>query len=66
MKNHTIEQSLALAGIGRTRLYQEIKEGRLKVLKCGRRTLIPEQSLIEWQSQLLAATDTQRAEKAAG
>lgn len=28
-------------GIGITRLYQEIRLGRIHVLKCGRRTLIP-------------------------
>lgn len=36
--------------IGRTRAYQEIKEGRLKVAKVGKRTLIPAQSAEEWLS----------------
>ena len=29
-----------LLGVGRSRLYQEIREGRLRVIKLGRRTLI--------------------------
>lgn len=38
--------------IGRTRLYKEIKEGRLQVLKLGRRTLISAEAAAKWLSDL--------------
>ena len=37
--------------LGRTRVYQEIKEGRLRVMKVGRRTLISGQAADEWRRQ---------------
>lgn len=53
MTHHTqmaydIKSTVALLSIGRTKLYEEIKSGRLKSIKVGRRTLIPAQSLNEW------------------
>lgn len=41
-----------LFSIGKTRTYQEIKEGRLKIVKVGKRTLIPAQSATEWLANL--------------
>jgi excisionase family DNA binding protein len=38
--------------IGRTRVYQEIKEGRLKSVKSGRRSLIPTYAAEEWLRSL--------------
>ena len=43
--------------IGRTKLYQEIKAGRLQVKKIGRRTIIPAASAELWL-QNLEGTDT--------
>jgi len=43
-----------LFGIGKTRTYQEIKEGRLKIVKVGKRTLIPAQAASEWLNNLSA------------
>lgn len=40
------------AGIGRTKLYQEITSGRLKALKCGRRTIIPVIEFENWLERL--------------
>jgi excisionase family DNA binding protein len=40
------------AGIGRTKLYQEIASGRLKALKCGRRTIIPLTEFENWLGRL--------------
>jgi hypothetical protein len=37
---HTIAEFVQLSGLGRSFIYQEIKEGRLIVRKAGRRTLI--------------------------
>ena len=43
-----IDPACHLAGIGRTMMYQLIKEGELKTIKVGRRTLIPESELQKW------------------
>lgn len=37
----SIEEAAGALGIGRTYVYQLIKEGRLKVVRLGRRTLVP-------------------------
>jgi excisionase family DNA binding protein len=47
-----IDEAARLAGIGRTLLYQEISEGRLRIRKAGRRTLIPIQELDAWLNSL--------------
>ena len=43
-----------LHGIGRTLAYREIKEGRLRIVKVGRRTLITAQAASQWLEKLLA------------
>jgi hypothetical protein len=35
-------------GVGRTTAYAEIKEGRLRARKCGKRTIITEDDAEEW------------------
>ena len=37
---YTIPDFCTAAGIGRTRVYEEISSGRLQVFRAGRRTLI--------------------------
>jgi excisionase family DNA binding protein len=39
-------------GVGRTTTYGEIKAGRLKARKAGRRTIITEDDAEEWLSKL--------------
>jgi excisionase family DNA binding protein len=36
----TVSEACAMAGLGRTKIYQAISEGRLKARKCGKRTII--------------------------
>ena len=48
----SISEACQRVGIGRTRLYGEIKEGRLRVRKCGRRTLIRAEELDAWLDSL--------------
>lgn len=43
-----------LFSIGKTRTYQEIKEGRLKIVKVGKRTLITAHAASEWLNNLSA------------
>jgi excisionase family DNA binding protein len=38
--------------IGRTRVYEELKTGRLRARKCGRRTIITEDDAEDWLKQL--------------
>ena len=48
----TIADFCSRYGIGRTSAYYELKAGRLKAKKCGRRTLIPRTFADEWLSSL--------------
>jgi excisionase family DNA binding protein len=39
-------------GIGKTKFYQEVSEGRLSILKIGRRTLVSRESARRWLQDL--------------
>ncbi|MDE1152388.1 MAG: helix-turn-helix domain-containing protein [Micavibrio sp.] len=52
MKNHSVTEALQIMGIGKTRLYEEIKLGKIKAVKCGRRTLISDVAIEEWAKAL--------------
>jgi excisionase family DNA binding protein len=49
---YSIADITKLVGLGRTFVYQEIKEGRLPVRKAGRRTLVLEAELKAWLNAL--------------
>lgn len=48
----SIAEFCQVASIGRSRAYEEIRLGRLRVVKAGRRTLVPLESVNLWLSQL--------------
>ena len=48
----TVEEFLDWARIGRTKLYQEIHEGRITPRKLGRKTLILRADAEEWLNSL--------------
>ena len=48
----SIEEFCDRYGIGRTTAYAEIKEGRLRARKCGRRTIITDDDGDEWLQHL--------------
>jgi len=50
--SYTIKEASSQLGIGTTRVYEEVRSGRLKAKKFGRRTLIPRTSLEEWINNL--------------
>jgi excisionase family DNA binding protein len=54
---YSIHEALKATGLGRTRLYQEIRSGRIQIVKVGRRTLIPSRSLEQWLTTLSAGKD---------
>jgi hypothetical protein len=45
-------------GIGRTRFYQEVKAGRLRVRKVGSRTIVLAADAEEWLNRLPAINET--------
>ncbi len=48
----SIPEFCQVVGIGRSRTYAEIKLNRLRVVKVGRRTLIPVEAVWEWLNRL--------------
>jgi excisionase family DNA binding protein len=50
----SVEDFCERFGIGRTAAYAELKAGRLKAQKCGRRTLIPRNEAERWLAGLPA------------
>lgn len=48
----SIDEFCRRHGIGRTTVYAEIKEGRLRARKCGRRTIITDDDRDEWVQHL--------------
>ncbi|MFO0389953.1 MAG: helix-turn-helix domain-containing protein [Alphaproteobacteria bacterium] len=49
---YSVTEVIELVGIGRTMLYKEIRAGRLKIRKCGKRTLILATELNRWLESL--------------
>lgn len=49
---YSITETEEATGLGRTRIYEEIREGRLAAVKSGRRTLVPASALRRWLETL--------------
>ncbi len=53
-KRRSRQRAMSLAGfcqcynIGRTKAYEEIKSGRLRVRKCGKRSIVSEDDAEDW------------------
>lgn len=52
----SISEACAVAGIGRTKIYEAINDGNLKARKCGKRTLILRDELRNFLAALPGAT----------
>jgi len=50
--SYSINDFCRAAGIGRSKAYDEIKLGRLKARKCGKRTLIRRKDAEDWLNSL--------------
>ena len=61
----SIPRLLDIADISRTRLYEEINAGRLRIVKVGRRTLVTRAALKAWLEQLEADAPQPEPDKAA-
>ena len=55
---YTLKEFMALAGVGRSFVYEEIAEGRLNAVKAGRKTLIREEAARAWLDALPAMAST--------
>lgn len=44
------------SNLSHTKIYEEIRSGRLKTMKCGRRRLVTQEQFAEWQKALIQAT----------
>jgi excisionase family DNA binding protein len=53
---HQIPAACHRVGIGRTTLYELIKQGRIRTIKVGTRTLVPESELQRFISERLQAS----------
>lgn len=51
-RNLRVDEFSKQYGICRTKVYQEIKHGRLKPFKCGKTTLISREAAEDWQRLL--------------
>lgn len=52
---HNLESAVEVLGINRTRLFAEIKEGRIATVKIGRRTMIKHAELERYVAALPSA-----------
>ena len=53
--SYSIPEAVSATGICRSRLYEEIRSGRLRLVKCGRRSTIIADDLQQWLRSLPAA-----------
>jgi excisionase family DNA binding protein len=49
---YTVAEFSAAHSIGRTTFYAELKAGRIRVVKCGRKTLVPKAENDAWLGRL--------------
>jgi excisionase family DNA binding protein len=59
--NYTAKQAMAMLPCGKTKLYQLVHAGHLKVAKLGRRTLIDAESLRQFHRELHAGSAKREA-----
>jgi excisionase family DNA binding protein len=52
----TVSEACAMAGLGRTKIYEAISKGQLKARKCGKRTIILVDELRQFLESLPLST----------
>lgn len=58
---HPVNDVLELLSIGRTRFYEEVSAGRIVIVKSGKKTLVPQQSLDAYVAGKIAESQASRA-----
>jgi excisionase family DNA binding protein len=58
---YRVEEFAEAHGLGRPTVYEEIRAGRLKVAKVGRRTVITTEAARDWRARLSAEAGEVRA-----
>lgn len=53
---YSIAEFCELVSLGRSRVFEEIRDKRLQIVKVGRRTLIPAQAVTAWLERLTSGT----------
>lgn len=51
---YTVDEAMCVMNIGRTKFYQEVQAGRLKIVKLGKKTLVPATEPANWLERLTA------------
>jgi hypothetical protein len=54
--NWRVDEFCIAHGIGRTLFYDEVKRGEIKIIKIGKRTLIPDNEAKAWQHRKAQAS----------
>jgi excisionase family DNA binding protein len=54
---YSIAEFCQLVSLGRSRVFEEIRGKRLRILKVGRRTIIPATEVMAWLNRLAVAND---------
>jgi len=54
--NYSVDNFCRAHGIGRTFFYDEVKKGKIKPIKIGRRTLVPVSEAKAWQERKAEAS----------
>ncbi len=53
----TVQEAVQATRVGRTTLYQAISDGELRVVRIGRRIVVPVASLNEWLERRTTASE---------
>jgi len=57
---YSIAEFCELVSLGRSRVFEEIRDKRLQIVKVGRRTLIPAQAVTAWLEHLTTGISENR------
>lgn len=58
---HEIPEARAIVSLGNTKFYEEVKRGRILIVKVGNKSLVPHSSLEAYQALLIAEAEQRKA-----
>jgi hypothetical protein len=62
---HPIPEACQIIGIGHTKFYEEVKRGRILLVKVGNKSLAPHSSLEAYRDLLIAEAEAARQQREA-